>query len=147
LAGWTYAVSVRASAGDIIKGAFTGTLSAVAAPELAPPPQNIHVEPTAGGFTVTWDPPTGDFTDNIVEYNIIFWDSNPFDCQFLNGAAFKSSPAVITGLSPASYLIAPVTWNANGQGIPGSAPNAVPGAGTPGVPTGLEVISNDPTSV
>lgn len=148
LAGWTYAVSVRASAGDAVKGDYTGSSSAVAAPELAPPPANINVEPTSDGFTVTWDPPSGDYTDSIVEYNVIYWDWNPYDCQYISGAAFKSSPAVITGLTPGTnYLIAPVTWNENGQGLPFIANNAVPGAGTPSVPTDIEVNSNDPTTV
>lgn len=59
LAGWTYAVSVRARCGDTQVGPYTSTLSAVATPQLADPPQNVNVEPTADGFTVTWDPPTG----------------------------------------------------------------------------------------
>jgi hypothetical protein len=148
MAGWSYAVSVRASAGDSIKGAYTATLTATAQPQLAPPPQNIKVTPTADGFTVSWDPPTGPYTDTIVEYNILYWDWEPNDCQYITGAAFKSSPATITGLTPGvNYLIAPVTWNANGQGLPGIANNAVPGAGTPAVPSNLLVNSNDPTTV
>lgn len=148
LAGWTYAVAVCASAGNTIQGAYTSTLSAVAAPQLPDPPQNVNVEPTADGFTVTWDPPTGPTTGTIVEYNVIYWDWNPTDCQYIGGAAFTSSPAVITGLTPgANYLIAPVTWNENGQGLPLFANNAVPGAGTPSVPTNLQVNSNDPTTV
>lgn len=115
---------------------------------MAPPPSNVNVQPTDTGFTVTWDDPAGPYTDSIVEYNIIYWDWNPNDCQYIEGAAFTSSPAVIDGLTPGTnYLIAPVTWNANGQGLPAIANNAVPGAGTPPVPTDLEVNSNDPTTV
>ena len=167
---------MRARYGDHSVGPYTSTLSADATPELAGPPQNIHVEPTADGFTVTWDPPTGANTGmysstdaailkyfhrmlanylnpflktgSIVEYNIIYWDWYYTDCEFISGAAFTSSPAVITGLHPGkNYLIAPVTWNQNGQGIPASANNAVPGAGTPPIPTDLDIISKDPTSV
>lgn len=148
LAGWTYTVSVRAAAGDTRKGEYSETLSAVAAPQLAPPPSNVNVQPTSDGFTVTWDPPTGDYTDSIVEYNIIYWDWNPDDCQFLAGAAFTRSPGVVTGLTAGTnYLVSLVTWNANGQGWPFAAHNVVPGAGTPPVPTDLVVLSNDPTSV
>ncbi|KAK1250099.1 hypothetical protein MKX08_010102 [Trichoderma sp. CBMAI-0020] len=148
LAGWTYGVSVRASAGDTRKGAYTGTLSAVAQPQLAPPPENIVVTPTETGFTVTWDPPTGDYTDSIVEYNVLYWDWSPADCQYTSGAAFKSSPAVIEGLNPGTnYLITLVTWNKNGQGLPLIAQNAVPGAGTPAVPGAPSVDSIDPTTV
>ncbi|PTB46522.1 hypothetical protein M441DRAFT_126012 [Trichoderma asperellum CBS 433.97] len=147
LAGWTYAVSVRASAGDTRKGAYTGTLSAVAQPQLAPPPENVVVTPTETGFTVTWDPPTGDYTDSIVEYNVLYWDWNPTDCQYIAGAAFKSSPAVIEGLTPGvNYMIAPVTWNKNGQGLPFIAQNAVPGLGTPPVPGAPSINANDPTT-
>ena len=110
LEGWVYSVAVRASAGDTRKGSYTGTQSATAEPQLPPPPNNVVVTPTAEGFTVTWDPPTGPYTDDIVEYNVIFWDWNPIDCQYINGAAFKNSPAVITGLDPGTnYLIAPVS--------------------------------------
>jgi hypothetical protein len=59
LDGWAYSVSVRARCGNIQVGPYTSTLSADATPQLADPPQNINVEPTADGFTVTWDPPTG----------------------------------------------------------------------------------------
>lgn len=148
LNGWTYAVAVRASAGDSIKGQYTGTQSAVAKPQLAPAPANIRVQPTDAGITVTWDPPSGDFTDSIVEYNVIYWDWQADHCQFINGAAFKSSPAVITGLNPGTnYLVGVETWNANGQGFPALVNNAVPGAGTPPVPSGLTVDSKDPTTV
>ena len=109
---------------------------------------NVRVEPTADGFIVSWDPPTGGTTGEIVEYNIIYWDFKPTDCQFLSGAAFKSSPGRVTGLTPGTnYLIAPVAWNTNGQGWPTFAPNAVPGEGTPGVPSAPNVNSNDPTTV
>ncbi|KAL6887012.1 carbohydrate esterase family 3 protein [Trichoderma evansii] len=148
LDGWTYAVSVRASAGDNRKGDYTATLSALAHPQLAAPPENVVVTPTETGFTVTWDPPTGDYTDSIVEYNVLYWDWNPTDCQYISGAAFKSSKAVIEGLNPGTnYLIAPVTWNENGQGLPFIAQNAVPGVGTPAVPGAPSVNSNDPTTV
>jgi len=148
VAGWTYAVSVRARAGNTITGEYTSTLSATAEPQLAPPPQNVNVESTDTGFTVTWDPPTGPYTNNIVEYNILYWDWNPTDCQHISGAAFTSSPAVITGLKPGTnYLVAPMTWNANGEGLPMFANNVVPGAGTPLVPTNLQINSNDATTV
>ncbi|KAF5126392.1 Protein sidekick-1 [Metarhizium anisopliae] len=148
LDGWTYAVAVRASAGDSIKGHYTGTQSAVAKPQLAPAPANIQVQPTDSGITVTWDPPSGAFANSVVGYNVIYWDWAANRCQFINGAAFKSSPAVITGLDAGTnYLVAVETWNANGQGVPATVNNAVPGAGTPPVPGGLTVDSKDPTTV
>ena len=146
--GWTYDVSIRATAGDNDQGPWTGTLSAVAKPQLAPPPNNVQVKSTATGFTVTWDPPTGDYTDSIIEYNVIFWDWDPSACQWITGAAFKNSPAVITGLRPGrNLLVSVVTWNENGEGFPMMANNVVPGAGTPSTPTGLEVGVKDATSL
>ncbi|EFQ98504.1 hypothetical protein MGYG_01531 [Nannizzia gypsea CBS 118893] len=146
--GWSYAVSVRASAGDTIKGSYTETKTAVARPQLAPAPNNILVKPTGSGFTVTWDPPSGPYTDSIVEYNVIYWDWKADHCQFINGAAFKNSPATIAGLNPGvNYLIAIVTWNRNGQGLPLIGQNAVPGAKSPGIPNGLLIESQDQTSV
>ena len=141
-------MSVRASAGDAIKGPYTDTKTAVAKPQLAPPPDNINVKATAGGITVTWNPPTDAYSDSIAEYNIIYWDWKADHCQYITGAAFTSSPAVITNLTPGTnYLVAVVTWNKNGQGFPYIANNAVPGAGTPAVPSGLVVESQDQTSV
>src|SRR5689334_18584511 len=52
--GWTYVVSVRASAGDNIKSAWTSSVSAVAVPALPPPPQNINVQSTGDGLSITW---------------------------------------------------------------------------------------------
>ncbi|KAF5962657.1 carbohydrate esterase family 3 protein [Fusarium bulbicola] len=148
LEGWTYTVSVRARYGDYSVGPYTSKLSAKATPKLSDPPQNVKVEPGDDGFTVTWDPPTGSNTDSIVEYNILYWDWSPDDCEIITGAAFTSSPAVIKGLTPGrNYLIAPVTWNENGQGLPFFANNAVPGAGTPPVPSDLKILSTDPTTV
>lgn len=148
ITGDPYTVAVRARCGNIQVGPYTSQLTAVATPQLADPPRNINVEPSADGFTVTWDPPTGPNDGSIVEYNILYWDSYYADCQYITGAAFTSSPAVITGLTPGkNYLVAPLTWNENGQGLPVIANNVVPGAGVLPVPTDLTVISNDPTTV
>lgn len=148
LDGWNYAVSVRASGGDLVKGDYTATKTAEAKPELAPPPRNVNVQATSQGMTVTWDPPKGDFTDAIVGYNIIYWDWEPSRCQYIGGAAFRGSPAEITWLLPGiNYLVAIVTWNENGEGIPFAASNVVPGEGTPSVPSGLAVDTIDATSV
>lgn len=89
----TYAIYVRAIAGDRT-GPWTATQSAVAQPQTAPAPRNIQVNPTNTGITVTWDPPTGPWTDTITLYNVIVWDLD-VQCDFIIGNAFKSSPAVM----------------------------------------------------
>ncbi|KAK0112622.1 hypothetical protein ONS95_014364 [Cadophora gregata] len=145
--GWTYTISVRPRAGPTRQGDFSGQVTGTSTPELADPPQNVVVEPTGDGFTVTWDPPTGPNADSIVEYNIIYWNTEPEDCEFISGAAFTSSPAVITGLKQGrNYLVAPVTWNKNGQGLPFIANHVIPGAGQPPSPGALSINANDPTT-
>ncbi|KAF8846483.1 hypothetical protein BDZ45DRAFT_457442 [Acephala macrosclerotiorum] len=118
VAGFIYNVQVRASAGDAIKGDWTSVLSATANPLTAPGPLNVVVTPTATGFDVSWDPPTGEYTDSIIEYNIIYWDKSGV-CDYIGGAAFLESPVSINGFVVIDhYLVAPVTWNAAGGGFP-----------------------------
>lgn len=151
LDGWDYAVSVRASSGDTRKGAYTTTGSAKARPKLAPPPQNIRVqasEKAFDGIRVSWDPPKGEYTDSIIGYNIILWDWEPRHCQFINGAAFKKSPAKLSWpMDNTNYLIALVTWNSNGEGLPAIGPNVIPGTRNPPRPSGLAIDTIDATSV
>ncbi|KAH9822090.1 carbohydrate esterase family 3 protein [Teratosphaeria destructans] len=145
-AGAFYSLAVRATAGDR-KGEWTAVQSAIATPELAPPPSNIDVQALSDGFRVTWDPPTGPYTDSIVEYNVLFWNQDPEACEFLGGAAFKESPAVLTNLKPgANYLVGLATWNKNGQGFPTIAQNVRPGANMPDIPSNVTVHANDATT-
>ncbi|KAF2764092.1 carbohydrate esterase family 3 protein [Teratosphaeria nubilosa] len=145
-AGASYSLAVRATAGDR-KGEWTAVQSAIATPELAPPPSNIDVQALSDGFCVTWDPPTGPYTDSIVEYNVLFWNQDPEACEFLGGAAFKESPAVLTNLKPgANYLVGLLTWNKNGQGFPTIAQNVRPGANKPDTPSNVTVHAKDTTS-
>lgn len=149
--GWDYAVSVRASSGDSRTGQYTLASSAKARPELPPPPQNIRVETSdapSSGVTVSWDPPAGRFTEGILGYNVLVWDWEPRDGQYITGAAFRQSPARIPWLKDGTnYQISVVTWNHHGEGLPGRAPNVVPGKSKPTQPTGLTVDTIDATSV
>lgn len=95
--GWplkngTYDIMVRASYGNTAQGQWTALGSAVAQPQTAPAPQNVMVHGTDTGVTITWDPPVGPFANNIIEYVVILWDQDT-PCAFINGFAFKSSPA------------------------------------------------------
>lgn len=148
--GWEYAVSVRASGGDTIKGGYTVTQSAIATPQLAPPPSNVQVQGSTrplDGVKVTWDAPEGKFTDSIVGYNITIWDCGPRHCQLVRDAAFRSSPGEIKWLLDGiNYKMAIFTWNENGQGLPSIAPNIILGKGTPPVPSGLVLDTIDATS-
>lgn len=99
LDGWEFRVRVRASVNDQF-GGWTEYQTVTARPQLAPPPRNIRVAPLPDGFEVTWDPPTGAHTDSIVLYDIFWWNTTPERCLFISGAAFRSSPARVTGLIP-----------------------------------------------
>lgn len=143
-----YEVSVRATAGDDNKGPYTGSQSAVAKPQLAPPPRNVHVKSSDTEMEVIWDPPKGDYTDSIIEYNVLYWDWAPENCQYISGAAFKGSPAVIKDLKPGrNYQVYIVAWNKNGEGMPAYASNIVVGQGTPSIPRGLDIGVIDATSL
>lgn len=116
VANFTYNYQIRTQYGDQY-GPWTGILSAVANPQTAPGPINVNVQSTATGFDISWDPPTGSYTDTIIEYNIIFFDEDT-PCDYLGAAAFTSSPAHIDGLVPGHrYLVAPATFNAAGGGF------------------------------
>lgn len=91
-----YCISVRAVAGENQLGGWTSTLCATATPQLANPPQNVRTYPNGTGMTITWDPPTGQYTDSIQGYQIIIWDYDA-TCAFISGAFFTSSPAYISG--------------------------------------------------
>lgn len=73
LANSSYLMYVRSIAGSQV-GPWTQTLSAVAKPQTAPTPFSIFVNPTETGITITWDRPTGPYTDSIILYNVITWD-------------------------------------------------------------------------
>ncbi|EFE38232.1 hypothetical protein TRV_07103 [Trichophyton verrucosum HKI 0517] len=145
--GWVYDVRVRASAGDTIKSDWTAVLSAKSTPKTAPAPVNVLVGATSTGFDVSWDPPTGPYTDSITQYEILYWDKDE-ECAFITSASFLSSPARIKDLVPGHrYLVAPITWNAAGGGFPKIVNSVMVGRGTPPPPSSLEIYANDPTTI
>jgi hypothetical protein len=142
-----YDVQIRASAGETLKSDWTPLLSVTSHPQTAPGPLNVVVGATATGFDISWAPPTGLYTNSIIEYNILYWDKDT-DCSYVTGAAFTNSPAHIDGLLPGHhYLVAPVTWNAAGEGFPEIVHSVTIGQGTPPPPSGLSIIANDPTTI
>ncbi|KAF5865117.1 hypothetical protein ETB97_005358 [Aspergillus alliaceus] len=96
--GWVYEVKVRASAGDNIKGDWTSVLSATTHPQTAAAPRNVLVKATTTGFDISWDPPTGAYTDSIIEYNILYWDKS-VDYTFITGGAFTGTSGHIDKLN------------------------------------------------
>lgn len=138
---------MRASAGDTIKGDWTTTLTATAHPQTAEAPQNVIVSATTTGFDISWDPPTGSYSDSVIKYNVLYWDKDA-ECDFITGAAFTGTSAHIENLVAGHrYFVAVETWNAAGQGFPAVVRSVIPGAGTPPPPTDLKIIAADQTTV
>ncbi|KAB8236592.1 uncharacterized protein BDW43DRAFT_323679 [Aspergillus alliaceus] len=146
-AGSVSYTSVRASAGDNIKGGWTSVLSATTHPQTAAAPCNVLVKATTTGFDISWDPPTGAYTDSIIEYNILYWDKS-VDYTFITGGAFTGTSGHIDKLNSGHYYsIAIKMWNSASEGFPAIVTGVMPGAGTPSPPTDLKIFANDPTTV
>ena len=147
LDGFNYTVSVRISNSADSIGPWTDPQTVTAHPQLAAGPPNVQTHATATGVDVTWDPVAGPYSDHIIEYNVIYWDQDT-PCAFLAGAAFTNSPAHIDGLNPGyRCLIAVTTWTPSGGGFPEIVRNVRVGQGTPGVPTGVEIVPIDAGSI
>ncbi|MFF0204433.1 fibronectin type III domain-containing protein [Streptomyces sp. NPDC005017] len=126
---------------------WSGTVSATAHPQTAPPPTDIASRPSATGVDVAWTPPTGPHTDTIDRYEIILYDKDT-PGAFLTSTGARGTVAHIDGLIPGHrYLVAIATWNAVGGGLPALARPVTVGVGTPSAPTDLEVTSTDATTV
>jgi lysophospholipase L1-like esterase len=145
--GWVYDIQIRVSCGNYQKGDWTSIASATAHPQTAPGPLNVVVSSTATGFDITFDPPTGPYTDSIVEYVIWYFDKDT-QCSWLEAAAFTSSPVHLDGLLPGHrYLVAPSTWNAAGGGFPEIVNSVTIGEGTPPAPSNFQLFPIDLTSL
>ncbi|MEF3115129.1 fibronectin type III domain-containing protein [Streptomyces chrestomyceticus] len=147
LDGWEWEYQVRTDNADDGKSGWSETLSATAHPKTAAAPTGIVTRATATGVDVSWGAPTGPYTDTIDRYEIITWDRDT-PGAIINSTAVRGRSVHIDGLHPGHhYLVAVVTWNAAGGGMPGVARSVTVGAGTPPAPTGLKVTSTDATTV
>jgi lysophospholipase L1-like esterase len=147
LDGWTWEYQVRTDNGDQQKSDWSGTVSAVAHPETAPPPVGMVTHATATGVDVVWGAPPGPYAATIDRYQVITWDKDTPGAWF-GGTVTRAKSAHVDGLIPGHhYLVALVSWNAAGGGMPGVARPVTIGAGTPPAPTGLQVTSVDGTTV
>ncbi|MFF7731178.1 fibronectin type III domain-containing protein [Streptomyces sp. NPDC008001] len=147
LDGWEWEYQVRTDNGEDGKSGWSETLTDVAHPKTAAAPKGIVTRATATGVDVSWDAATGPYTDTIDRYEIITWDRDT-PGAFINSVAVRGKSAHIDGLKPGHrHLVAVVTWNAAGGGMPGVARSVTVGGGTPPAPTGLKVTSTDATTV
>lgn len=147
LKGWQWEYQVRTDNGDQHKSDWSGSVTAIADPQTAPPPVGIVTHATATGVDVVWGAPGGPYTDTIERYQVITWDKDTPGAWF-GGTATRAKSVHVDGLIPGHhYLIAMVSWNAYGGGMPGVARSVTIGAGTPPAPTSLRVDSLDGTTV
>ncbi|WP_107452655.1 fibronectin type III domain-containing protein [Streptomyces sp. TLI_053] len=145
--GWTWEYQVRTDNDGDGESVWSGTVTATAHPETAAPPRNIVTRATATGVDVSWDAATGPHTDGIDRYQIITWDRD-VPGAYIGGTAVRGTSVHIDGLVPGHhYLVALVTWNRAGGGMPGVARSVTIGAGVPPVPANLRIASVDPTTV
>ncbi|KUN41076.1 hypothetical protein AQJ30_04115 [Streptomyces longwoodensis] len=143
---WEY--QVRTVGGDNVKGPWSGTVTAVAHPQTARPPRIIASWPLVrDGIELEIAPPDGPYNDTIDRYELILFDRDTPNA-WLTGTSFRGNRVQIYGLNPGHrYLVAAVTWNAAGGGLPGLARPVTVGRGIPDTPTGLRATTVDPTTV
>ncbi|WP_162684144.1 GDSL-type esterase/lipase family protein [Streptomyces populi] len=146
---WTWEYQVRTDNDGDGQSVWSPTATATAHPQTAPPPpvDGIMTSATATGVDVTWRAPSGPYTDSIDRYEVITWDKD-VPGSYISSTGVRATTVHIDGLTPGHhYLVAVVTWNRAGGGMPGMARSVTIGAGKPPMPTGLTVKSLDPTTV
>ncbi len=142
---WEY--QVRTDNGGDGRSAWSPTVSAVAHPQTAAPPEKIVTRATATGIDVSWEPAKGPYTDDIDRYEVITWDRDT-PGAFIQSKAVRGTSLHVDGLKPGHrHVVAVVTWNDVGGGLPGGARPVTVGAGTPPAPTDLTIRSVDPATV
>ncbi len=142
---WEY--QVRTDNADDGRSEWSATVSAVAHPKTAAPPGKIVTRATATGVDVSWQPAKGPYSEHVDRYEVITWDRDS-PGAFLESKAVRGTSLHVGGLRPGHrYLVAVVTWNDVGGGLPGGARPVNIGAGTPPAPTDLTIRSVDPVSV
>ncbi|MET8101877.1 fibronectin type III domain-containing protein [Streptomyces sp. NPDC005236] len=146
---WTWEYQVRTENDGDGESVWSPAVTATAHPQTAPPPpvDGIMTSATPTGVDVTWQAPSGPYTDSIDRYEVITWDKD-VPGSYISSTGVKATTVHIDGLTPGHhYLVALVTWNRAGGGMPGMARSVTIGAGKPPMPTGLTVKSLDPTTV
>ncbi|MCS0639663.1 phosphatidylinositol-specific phospholipase C domain-containing protein [Streptomyces sp. LP05-1] len=144
--GQTWEYQVRADGGGTMSE-WSGTVSATAHPKTAPGPVGIVTRPTPTGIDVAWGAPTGPYTDTIDRYGVITYDLDT-PGAFIETIGTRDKALHFGNLKPGHrYAVAIQTWNKAGGGLPAAGRPVLVGAGTPSAPTGLKVVSTDPTTV
>ncbi len=128
--GQNYEYQIRTDSGGTVKSDWSDIVSATAHPKTAPGPADIVTRPTATGVDVSWNPPTGPYTDTIDRYEVLTFDLDT-PGAFPGSVGTRNTSLHVDGLTPGHrYAVSVATWNAAGGGIPAGGPEVVIGAAT-----------------
>ncbi|KAK3689004.1 carbohydrate esterase family 3 protein [Podospora appendiculata] len=146
VAGERWEYQLRSSGGSIVHSPWSAVVSAIAHPQTAPGPSSIVTHPTAAGFSVIWDPPTGDFGD-IDRYGV-YWLDTDTPGALPGVVGVRNTAAEVVGLTEGhKYIIALDTWTAAGGGLLADARPVRVGMGKPPTPSGVRAVALDATTV
>ncbi|MCR8945160.1 fibronectin type III domain-containing protein [Streptomyces sp. OUCMDZ-4982] len=145
--GWEWEYQVRVDNQSDGTSAWSPVVRATARPRTAAAPTDIITVPTATGVDVVWQPAKGPHSDSVERYQILTWDKDT-PGSWLGSTAVQGNSVHIDDLKPGHrYLIAVVSWNAAGGGMPRVARDIIVGAGRPAAPTNLSIMPIDAASV
>jgi lysophospholipase L1-like esterase len=126
-------------------GGISNTDSAVANPKTAEPPRNIVVTPGSGYIDLSWDPPIGLYSDTVSGYTVHYNDQSVAGSVMTTVRTGTRSIRLSGLVNGHTYALAVGSVNAAGDGNPGGAPAAIPGAGRPAAPTLVSARWTTPT--
>ncbi len=145
--GQSMEYQVRTSNGDTVKSAWSASVTGIAHPQVCASPTSIIVAPAAGGAIVSWGTPTGTYCNTISSYEVITWDQS-IPGAYIDAVGSAGTTLGIQGLITGHiYEVFVATWNANGGSVPSAGNPFLVGATQPAVPTNVQVITIDATTV
>ena len=136
LPGHQYSFYVVPARGDNISGPASPVGSAVADPRTAAGPNDLVVRPSTSYVDISWQPPTGAFSDTVTGYQLYYFDQTQAD-SFISAPIWAAGTSYrLTGLVPGHrYTIVVSSMNTAGEGFPSAGPEVIFGYGAPGPPT------------
>lgn len=141
--GWLYEYYVVPMRGELL-GEPSPVGSAVANPQTAAAPTNIQVLPGATYIDLTWQPPTGDFSQSVSGYKVFWFDQTAAGAVIADRVVNTASARIENLVAGHRYSLAVSSINAAGEGFPSGAASAVVGYGVPATPVLLDVSLVNP---
>ncbi|MEV5508224.1 SGNH/GDSL hydrolase family protein [Streptomyces orinoci] len=127
--GHTYEFMVQTARGDIAASAPSPSASAVANSKLPNPPRNIAVSSGPNSIDLSWDAPTGDYSDTVNGYDVLYADSS-VPGSWMQVMHVTGRTAHLANLQAGhTYLLGICSTSAAGQGLPAGAPATKVGGG------------------